>query len=323
MPSLTQTFPKKRRRDGDGSIGGDIHLALYVWAAHHPSPCPSPWRPHQLADRLDSSHSTQDFHHGCYPYQEAAHHHHHHHHLNNPSPKKHMGVPSPPAKKLRISTPGGGESPDPTREGGAAVPRRQHAALGPSSRYYNHQHTTSRHSPSSKTTTNPAATTTNLSPCHVCHRKPTKRTELDSYADCEGCGERTCYVCIRECLGWWKDAPTPGAHPLDYDEALMQDDGADDENVHDGKDIDDNRRRMDEERNADESWGHGVQDQSLVMEDAPPSLRGKALIDHQMRRGGTTWGKGGGRGHRRRICSQCCVEEGPEGEAVCLGCLGT
>ena len=40
-----------------------------------------------------------------------------------------------------------------------------------------------------------------LSPCHICHRKPSVRSDLDSFADCEGCGRRTCYICIRECLG--------------------------------------------------------------------------------------------------------------------------
>lgn len=40
-----------------------------------------------------------------------------------------------------------------------------------------------------------------LNPCHICHRKPTVKSDLDSYADCEGCGNRTCYICIRECLG--------------------------------------------------------------------------------------------------------------------------
>ncbi|KXX80533.1 hypothetical protein MMYC01_202596 [Madurella mycetomatis] len=38
--------------------------------------------------------------------------------------------------------------------------------------------------------------------CHICFRKPTKKSDLDSFADCQGCGQRTCYVCIRECLGW-------------------------------------------------------------------------------------------------------------------------
>ncbi|CAM1506882.1 Fc.00g065230.m01.CDS01 [Cosmosporella sp. VM-42] len=41
-----------------------------------------------------------------------------------------------------------------------------------------------------------------LTPCHICHRKPTKKSDLDSFAECQGCGERTCYVCIRACHGW-------------------------------------------------------------------------------------------------------------------------
>jgi hypothetical protein len=30
------------------------------------------------------------------------------------------------------------------------------------------------------------------------------------------------------------------------------------------------------------------------------------------------WAKGG---HRKMICSRCCVERGPDGDVVCLGCL--
>ncbi|KAE9373423.1 hypothetical protein N431DRAFT_406906 [Stipitochalara longipes BDJ] len=40
-----------------------------------------------------------------------------------------------------------------------------------------------------------------LSPCHVCWRKPTDKSQLDSYAYCEGCGARTCFVCMRVCEG--------------------------------------------------------------------------------------------------------------------------
>ncbi|KAB8303285.1 hypothetical protein EYC80_004726 [Monilinia laxa] len=42
-----------------------------------------------------------------------------------------------------------------------------------------------------------------LRPCHICRRKPTVKKELDSFANCEGCGKRSCWVCIRECLGAW------------------------------------------------------------------------------------------------------------------------
>ncbi|KAF7899237.1 uncharacterized protein EAF01_008450 [Botrytis porri] len=42
-----------------------------------------------------------------------------------------------------------------------------------------------------------------LRACHICHRKPTVKKELDAFANCEGCGKRACWVCIRECLGGW------------------------------------------------------------------------------------------------------------------------
>ncbi|TEY66806.1 hypothetical protein BOTCAL_0131g00170 [Botryotinia calthae] len=42
-----------------------------------------------------------------------------------------------------------------------------------------------------------------LRACHICRRKPTVMKELDAFANCEGCGKRACWVCIRECLGGW------------------------------------------------------------------------------------------------------------------------
>ncbi|KAH6898618.1 hypothetical protein B0T10DRAFT_473246 [Thelonectria olida] len=48
----------------------------------------------------------------------------------------------------------------------------------------------------------PKPTSAILAPCHICHRRPTKKSDLDSFAECQGCRERTCFVCIRECQGW-------------------------------------------------------------------------------------------------------------------------
>jgi hypothetical protein len=67
-----------------------------------------------------------------------------------------------------------------------------------------------------------------LSPCHICRRKPTAKHELDSFADCEGCGERTCYVCIRECLGSGaafhdEDMGTEHEYRVDIDAAGLED----------------------------------------------------------------------------------------------------
>lgn len=80
-----------------------------------------------------------------------------------------------------------------------------------------------------------------LSPCYVCHRRPTVMQELNNFADCEGCGGRTCWICVRECEGDEREA-----------EKMLE-------------------------------WSEG--------------------------------------GHRRVVCSRCCVEKGTEGDVWCLGCL--
>ncbi|PWY66342.1 hypothetical protein BO70DRAFT_366547 [Aspergillus heteromorphus CBS 117.55] len=38
-----------------------------------------------------------------------------------------------------------------------------------------------------------------LRPCHICHRRPTTREFIDAYADCDLCGQRSCYICLRYC----------------------------------------------------------------------------------------------------------------------------
>jgi hypothetical protein len=87
------------------------------------------------------------------------------------------------------------------------------------------------------------------------------KSELENFGDCEACGGRTCYVCMRECL-----------EPLGINE-----------------------------------------EHALAMSLTMDSVTG---IDEDAWRQSHT-----GLGHRRKICSECCVEEGPEGEVWCLGCL--
>ncbi|RSM16562.1 hypothetical protein CEP52_000052 [Fusarium oligoseptatum] len=38
----------------------------------------------------------------------------------------------------------------------------------------------------------PRATGAVLAPCHICHRKPTKKSDLDSFAECQGCETQCC-----------------------------------------------------------------------------------------------------------------------------------
>ncbi|KAI1322278.1 hypothetical protein F5Y16DRAFT_42692 [Xylariaceae sp. FL0255] len=165
--------------------------------------------------------------------------------------------------------------------------------------YFSHAHPD--HTPSSTHQTRPPLIRSNntsglLSPCHICHRKPIKKSDLDSFADCMGCSQRTCFVCIRACQGWLPSLPTP-AEEEDIEDLsasfTMQD--VDDENNNNNDDDDHIRGTAElarEENKQKKGEGGGG--------------------------GDTTWS---GRGHREVICSQCCVERGSEGDVVCLGCL--
>lgn len=117
----------------------------------------------------------------------------------------------------------------------------------------------------------PAPTTSALAPCHICQRRPTKKSDLDSFADCEGCGMRTCYVCIRECLGWDREEDDNPDSPL----IRMED----------------------------------VDDPAVVM-----GGNGKSGFFR-------VWPKPGSSRHRQMICRRCCIEEGADGDVMCLGCL--
>lgn len=56
------------------------------------------------------------------------------------------------------------------------------------------------------TTTNWAVTPTKfprtapvLQPCHICHKAPKQKGDLDAYTNCQRCHARTCYICVRQC----------------------------------------------------------------------------------------------------------------------------
>ncbi|KAI1862166.1 uncharacterized protein JN550_010469 [Neoarthrinium moseri] len=137
-----------------------------------------------------------------------------------------------------------------------------------------------------------------LSPCHICHRKPTKKSDLDSFADCEGCGERTCYVCIRQCQGW--DSTTSRTSP--------------------GHEAQRQRQQQQQQEAADEALSrsftmHDVDDAVEDQESHGP----RSGTNRERDSGGTSgWNA---KGHCSVICSRCCVERGSEGDVVCLGCL--
>ncbi|KAK6954349.1 hypothetical protein Daesc_004316 [Daldinia eschscholtzii] len=122
-----------------------------------------------------------------------------------------------------------------------------------------------------------------LSPCHICHRKPTKKSDLDSFADCLGCGQRACFVCLRACRGWLESSTPTTA--IEEDDSLSA------------------------------SFTMQDVDDVIAPTESPPQK------SHKQRKGGGPRSSWIGRGHRELICSRCCVERGPEGDVVCLGCL--
>lgn len=131
----------------------------------------------------------------------------------------------------------------------------------------------SRPHPPARSASAPAPATSTLAPCHICQRRPTKKSDLDSFADCEGCGMRTCYVCIRECLGW-------------------------------------SRGEAD-----------SIDDESMRMEDVDDPRVFNCMGGNEHSESSRAWPRPGIWGHRQMVCSRCCVEEGADGDVICLGCL--
>ena len=123
-----------------------------------------------------------------------------------------------------------------------------------------------------------------LSPCHICHRKPTEKKQLDDFAYCEGCGKRTCFICIRQCegelgreRGRYSKIEASGTD-AEYDQLTF---------LFHGDDMCFERER----REIDETLFTG-----------------------------SSWEKDRRAGHPKKVCSRCCVERGMEGEIWCLGC---
>lgn len=279
MPSLTQPLAKKRRHD-DFDANAEYHILYEQLYGNLPAA--------SLADKLNLS--PQDLHHEIYAQRHG------------PPPRKIISLSSPRAKKLRMMAEQQ-DSDEQTPYSVHTIPQTNPRPnpLAPSSRH-NHARSPSASKLGPRTT----ITTNVLAPCHICHRRPTKKTELDSYADCQGCGERTCYVCMRECLGWGA-TPRDRHSPSGQEEEMLMGD----------------EETNSEHEQGQEEGNHTGNDHSFHMEDAPPEEAhvdyDRPRADHRIREG--TWVKEGGTGHRGRICSRCCVEEGVEGEVTCLGCL--
>lgn len=129
-----------------------------------------------------------------------------------------------------------------------------------------------------------------LRACHICRRRPSDRAQLDQYADCEGCGARTCFVCMRQCEGYFG---------LGIGEGLVLDVEGDFDCL----------AGSFERSGIDFGIGDGVGNADR----GETAGRGEDG-------GGGIWEKGRMAGHRGKVCRECCVELGAEGEVRCLGC---
>ncbi|EJT81621.1 hypothetical protein GGTG_01599 [Gaeumannomyces tritici R3-111a-1] len=267
MPSATQEEPvfhasKKRRRDDDGISGLDGSLHIYDGLSYRKplfSPDGLASRQFQTPDHVARLHYVRasDAAADVSRSEEL---------VSNPFlARKVLPAIVQPAKKFRLDDDAGCHSPGRDQRRPVAAPHSR-----------NHQlHKIETTTTSAAATTQPARTSSALAPCHVCARRPTKKSDLDSFADCQGCRSRTCYVCMRECLGWGVNDPALGNS---------------------------NRTQP---------------SSSFRMEDAPESP-----VDDEAgsRDKYPVWARGGG-GHRQMVCSRCCVEQGADGDVICLGCL--
>ncbi|KAK3341577.1 hypothetical protein B0T25DRAFT_346415 [Lasiosphaeria hispida] len=279
MPSVAQETPtvpscKKRRRD-------DIELAnagLSLSPSHH----------NNASTR--SIFSDKTFEHG------TIFHHHHHNYHSNLSTRRIMPLP-PTNKRQRVSS---GDSPtNPSHQRQLKQPRGMNEDV---------QQLLQEKSVNSRTPATPIRTTicnattaaNMMSRCHICYRKPSKKSDLDSFADCQACGQRTCYVCIRECLGW-----RPG---------LMQQRRQSHWGAVNGIG---GQQQLNSSPNSDSSFN------MLDADDAPGTGSDMSRDEaHRQDRPHRPQEEDSWRGnHRQMVCSQCSVERGQDGDVVCLGCL--
>jgi len=138
-----------------------------------------------------------------------------------------------------------------------------------------------------------------LTPCHICSSRPTRKNHLDSFAYCQGCGEWTCYICIRECQGWNVDEGSlvSEQEALSRSFQMRDDDDEEDPIRHDYGDSNNSNYESDASSRIDhtEEEEHSQQDKE-----------------------GWSWKA---RGHQSIICRRCCVEQKElGGEVACWAC---
>ncbi|KAK3995472.1 hypothetical protein QBC44DRAFT_305401 [Cladorrhinum sp. PSN332] len=309
MPSVAQeTTPpsqscKKRRRDDDDD--NSHHLTLYAGLLANSTFAPTNhpvYSSHTTTTTASTTTTTTTprsiFNEIAF---ESSHDHPnllHHQHASLFAARKPM--PLQFSKKQRTSV----ERDVETGMDGEAMQRSPSTSPSQRSRSLAHQSPTKHRPASPNRSIDPPTTAAVMSRCHICFRKPTKKSDLDSFADCQGCAQRTCYVCIRECLGW---GPTGLQQPQIMS---MQTESS--------------FTMLDADQVAEDvDFGFGKQQDSSSSEGKGKG-KGKGKGgggggEGGGDGGGAGWARGGG--HRQMVCSRCCIEKGADGDVVCLGCL--
>ncbi|KAK3329032.1 hypothetical protein B0H66DRAFT_11007 [Apodospora peruviana] len=139
-----------------------------------------------------------------------------------------------------------------------------------------------------------------MSRCHICSRKPTKKSDLDSFADCQGCGNRTCFICIRECLDW---RPELGHEMTGCDREKLE--------LAPSSTVNQLFSMLDADADA-----NAIQEKISFQLQA--AERGYISENSHEPHDSEGWAAKGE--HRQVICSKCCVETGAGGDVMCLGC---
>ncbi|KAK4170265.1 hypothetical protein QBC43DRAFT_282865 [Cladorrhinum sp. PSN259] len=292
MPSIAQeTTPpsqscKKRRRDDNDNS----HITLYAGLLANPTSAPSDHRIYSSHSTTTSTTTTTTTTPRSIFNDRAFDSNHGHanlfnHQYTSPLAARKL-MPLPFSKKQRTSVE---RDVEPGMDG-EAMQRSPSTSPRQRSRSLADQPPTKHRPelPSRSTGTGAPPTTARLmSRCHICFRKPSKKSDLDSFADCQGCAQRTCYVCMRECLGW-------GSTSLQQPQIMsMQTDSS--------------FTMLDAEQVAEDvDFGFGKRQDSSSGEGKEGG-------------GAAGWARGGG--HRQMVCSRCCIEKGADGDVVCLGCL--
>ncbi|RYP54992.1 hypothetical protein DL768_000308 [Monosporascus sp. mg162] len=301
MPSVTHSpaFPpsKKRRRDDHGEVQMPLYGSLKQLQTCKPANrvfCASSPQYHESQDLLSAINNNERLIFST----------HHHRDPSNPVsniPRK--VVPLPMSKRLRPLA--DHEKQARHHDDGVTSPGSDCQHHHQRQTYFSHAHPEYSTPPISPQIephqARPNMVKSNsakLDPCHICHRKPTKKSDLDSFADCMGCGQRTCFVCIRQCQGWL-GASTEETHPSRRPGSSAEEhDVSASFTMHDVDDM-------------------NYQESSVADPQRADHIQSKGDGDGD---GGVAEGWNG-RGHREVICSRCCVERGSEGDVVCLGCL--